>query len=159
MFNVFVLFCGGSIRLLSSLLVCLFHFFPLDFLFGYPMNFVRWTNMTVLLLLIYIQLGCLVCCQTIAIPMSTNCAPLLAYMFLLTLKYHYLAQLAKPDIHQARKFNYWYIYIKCTVWCMSVCLLSTMYSFSFRCIYTKFYTGARMYLGYDVTKICVRRLS
>jgi hypothetical protein len=60
---------------------------------------------------IYIQFGGTVFQQTIGIPMGTNCAPLLADLFLLTYEYDYLAQLTKKDIHQARKFNLSFRYI------------------------------------------------
>jgi hypothetical protein len=48
---------------------------------------------------------------------------------------------------------YLYIYTKCSVSCLYVCLLSTMHSFSFHRIYTKFSMGACMYLGYVSTLI------
>ena len=49
--------------------------------------------------------------QTIGIPMSTNCAPFLANLYLYALEFQFLEKLSKKDIFLARKFSNSYRYI------------------------------------------------
>ena len=50
--------------------------------------------------------------QVVGIPMGTNCAPLLAYLFLCSYESEFLQNLVKyMKIHEARAFNFTYRYI------------------------------------------------
>ena len=50
--------------------------------------------------------------QVVGIPMGTNCAPLLAYLFLLSYESEFLQNIVKHQkIHEARAFNFTYRYI------------------------------------------------
>ena len=61
---------------------------------------------------IFIKLGPLVFRQTIGIPMGTDCAPLLADLFLYSYEYEFLESLTKSKaLHSARKFNLSFRYI------------------------------------------------
>jgi len=52
---------------------------------------------------IYILNGDTIYRQTIGIPMGTNCAPLLADLFLHYYEYDFIMKLKKKDVHKARK--------------------------------------------------------
>ena len=43
--------------------------------------------------------------QCVGIPMGTDCAPLLAKLFLFYYEYNYMKNLIKRDIWAARRFN------------------------------------------------------
>ena len=47
--------------------------------------------------------------QVVGIPMGTNCAPLLADLFLYSYESEFLQKLVKDKIHEARAFNFTYI--------------------------------------------------
>jgi hypothetical protein len=49
--------------------------------------------------------------QVVGIPMGTNCAPLLADLFLYSYESEFLPKLVKDKIHEARAFNFTYRYI------------------------------------------------
>ena len=49
--------------------------------------------------------------QTVGIPMGTNCAPLLADLFLYSFEAEFLDRLKKQDKHLARSFNFSFRYI------------------------------------------------
>ena len=49
--------------------------------------------------------------QVVGIPMGTNCAPLLADLFLYSYESEFLQKLVKYKIHEARAFNFTYRYI------------------------------------------------
>ena len=49
--------------------------------------------------------------QVVGIPMGTNCAPLLADLFLYSYESEFLQKLVKDKIHEARAFNFTYRYI------------------------------------------------
>ena len=54
---------------------------------------------------IYVNIGNTVCRQCVGIPMGTDCAPLLANLFLFYYEYKYMKNLIKNNIWVARKFN------------------------------------------------------
>ena len=61
---------------------------------------------------IYIKFGAELFRQIIGIPMGTNCAPLLANLYLFSYEYDFMMNLLKKkQLHLARKFNFSYRYI------------------------------------------------
>ena len=54
---------------------------------------------------IYVNVGNGVYRQCVGIPMGTDCAPLLANLFLFFYEYRYMKSLIKSIIHMARRFN------------------------------------------------------
>ena len=54
---------------------------------------------------IYIQIGSAVYQQTIGIPMSTDCAPLVADLFLFSYEFEFMKSLIRTDLSVAAKFN------------------------------------------------------
>ncbi len=61
---------------------------------------------------IYIKLGDEIFRQIIGIPMGTNCAPLLANLYLFSYEYDFMMKLLKKKkLHLARKFNFTFRYI------------------------------------------------
>ena len=54
---------------------------------------------------IYVNVGNGVYRQCVGIPMGTDCAPLLANLFLFFYEYRYMKSLIKSNIHMARRFN------------------------------------------------------
>lgn len=60
---------------------------------------------------IYVNVGNTVYRQCVGIPMGTDCAPLLANLFLFFYEYKYMRNLMKNNIFEARKFNYTMRYI------------------------------------------------
>ena len=60
---------------------------------------------------IYIRVGNRVFRQIVGIPMGTDCAPLLANMFLFYYEYKYIKELIRTNLHLAMKFNYTFRYI------------------------------------------------
>ena len=61
---------------------------------------------------IYIKFGAELFRQIIGIPMGTNCAPLLANLYLFSYEYDFMMNLLKKkQLHLARKFNFSYGYI------------------------------------------------
>ena len=54
---------------------------------------------------IYVNVGNGVYRQCVGIPMGTDCAPLLANLFLFFYEYKYMKGLIKNNIHMARRFN------------------------------------------------------
>ena len=55
---------------------------------------------------IFIRVGNKVFRQTIGIPMGTDCAPLLANLFLFYYEYHYMKNLIRDNQCLAKSFNY-----------------------------------------------------
>jgi hypothetical protein len=61
---------------------------------------------------IFVSFGGTLFQQVIGIPMGTNCAPLLADLFLYSYESEFLQKLVKDKkIHEARAFNFTYRYI------------------------------------------------
>ena len=60
---------------------------------------------------IYVKFGSSLFRQSIGIPMGTDCAPLLADLFLHYYEYNFMNDLMKANIHLARKFNSTFRYI------------------------------------------------
>ena len=60
---------------------------------------------------IFVQFGGRMFQQTVGIPMGTNCAPLLADLFLYSFEAEFLDGLKKKDKHLARSFNFSFRYI------------------------------------------------
>ena len=60
---------------------------------------------------IYVIFGPYLFRQTIGIPMGTDCAPLLADLFLHFYEYNFMTEMMKTNIHIARKFNDTFRYI------------------------------------------------
>ena len=60
---------------------------------------------------IYVNVGNGVYRQCVGIPMGTDCAPLLANLFLFFYEYRYMKSLIKSNIHMARRFNNTMCYI------------------------------------------------
>ena len=60
---------------------------------------------------IFIRAGNKVFRKTIGIPMGTDCAPLLANLFLFYYEYHYMKKLIRDNQCLAKKFNYRLRYI------------------------------------------------
>ena len=60
---------------------------------------------------IFIRVGNKVFRQTIGIPMGTDCAPLLANLFLFYYEYHYMKNLIRDNQCLAKSFNYTVRYI------------------------------------------------
>ena len=60
---------------------------------------------------IYIRFGDSVFRQVIGIPMGTNCAPLLANLYLFYHEYNFLMKMAKDKNYHARSFNLTFRYI------------------------------------------------
>ena len=61
---------------------------------------------------IYISFGTQLFRQTIGIPMGTNCAPLLADLYLFAYEYEFMKSLVSTKkLHLARKFNFTFRYI------------------------------------------------
>ena len=61
---------------------------------------------------IYVKFGSTLYQQHIGIPMGTNCAPLLADLYLFTYEYDYMQRLIKKkELHKAKSFNFTYRYI------------------------------------------------
>ena len=54
---------------------------------------------------IYIKVGNKVFRQQVGIPMGTDCAPLLANLFLFYYEYGYMKNLVKDNLQAAMKFN------------------------------------------------------
>ena len=54
---------------------------------------------------IYVSIGNRVYIQCVGIPMGTDCAPLLANLFLFFYEYSYMRDLIKTDLVLAKKFN------------------------------------------------------
>ena len=54
---------------------------------------------------IYVCVGNRIYRQCVGIPMGTDCAPLLANLFLFYYEYNYMKNLIKQDIWAARRFN------------------------------------------------------
>ena len=54
---------------------------------------------------IYIQIGSAVYQQTIGIPMGTDCAPLVADLFLFSYEFEFMKSLIRTDLSVAAKFN------------------------------------------------------
>ena len=54
---------------------------------------------------VYVNVGNKVYRQCVGIPMGTDCAPLLANLFLFFYEYRYMKNLIKNDIFMARRFN------------------------------------------------------
>ena len=54
---------------------------------------------------IYIQIGSAVYQQTIGIPMGTDCAPLVAYLFLFSYEFGFMKSLIRTDLSVAAKFS------------------------------------------------------
>ena len=54
---------------------------------------------------LYIKVGNKVFRQQVGIPMGTNCAPLLANLFLFYYEYEYMKNLVKDNLQAAMKFN------------------------------------------------------
>ena len=70
------------------------------------MSFVLFVYMyTYLIDNIYVSVGNKVYRQCVGIPMGTDCAPLLANLFLFSYEYRYMRGLIKSNILMARKFN------------------------------------------------------
>ena len=60
---------------------------------------------------IYIQVGTVVFKQSVGIPMGTDCAPLIADLFLFSFEFDFRKGLIRKDLAAARKFNKTYRYI------------------------------------------------
>ena len=60
---------------------------------------------------IYVSIGNRVYTQRVGIPMGTDCAPLLANLFLFFYEYKYMKNLIKNNIILAKKFNNTMMYI------------------------------------------------
>jgi hypothetical protein len=61
---------------------------------------------------IFVSFGGTLFQQVVGIPMGTNCAPLLADLFLYLYESEFLQKLVKDEkIHEARAFNFTYRYI------------------------------------------------
>ena len=60
---------------------------------------------------IFVQFGQELFQQVIGIPMGTNCAPLLADLFLYSYEAEFMQTLQRDDKHLARKFNFTFRYI------------------------------------------------
>jgi hypothetical protein len=61
---------------------------------------------------IFVSFGGILFQQVVGIPMGTNCAPLLAELFLYSYESEFLQKLVKDKkIHEARTFNFTYRYI------------------------------------------------
>ena len=60
---------------------------------------------------IYVKFGSYMFRQSIGIPMGTDCAPLLADLFLHHYEYNFMQSMIKSNIVNARKFNYTFRYI------------------------------------------------
>ena len=60
---------------------------------------------------IFVSFGGTLFQQVVGIPMGTNCAPLLADLFLYSYESEFLQKLVKYKIHEARAFNFTYRYI------------------------------------------------
>ena len=61
---------------------------------------------------IFVSFGGILFQQVVGIPMGTNCAPLLAELFLYSYESEFLQKLVKDKkIHEARAFNFTYRYI------------------------------------------------
>ena len=61
---------------------------------------------------IFVSFGGILFQQVVGIPMGTNCAPLLADLFLYSYESEFLQKLVKDKkIHEARAFNFTYRYI------------------------------------------------
>ena len=61
---------------------------------------------------IFVSFGGTLFQQVVGIPMGTNCAPLLADLFLYSYESEFLQKLVKDQkIHEARAFNFTYRYI------------------------------------------------
>ena len=61
---------------------------------------------------IFVSFGGILFPQVVGIPMGTNCAPLLADLFLYSYESEFLQKLVKDKkIHEARAFNFTYRYI------------------------------------------------
>ena len=60
---------------------------------------------------IYVKFGTRLFRQTVGIPMGTDCAPLLADLFLHYYEFEFMQLAMKRDIHLARKFNSTFRYI------------------------------------------------
>ena len=54
---------------------------------------------------IYVNVGNQVYRQCVGVPMGTDCAPLLANLFLFFYENRYMKSLIKSNIHMARRFN------------------------------------------------------
>ena len=54
---------------------------------------------------VYVNVGNKVYRQCVGIPMGTDCAPLLANLFLFFYEYRYMKNLIKNDIFMAKRFN------------------------------------------------------
>jgi hypothetical protein len=61
---------------------------------------------------IFVSFGGILFQQVVGIPMGTNCAPLLADLFLYSYESEFLQKFVKDKkIHEARAFNFTYRYI------------------------------------------------
>ena len=60
---------------------------------------------------IYIKVGNRVFRQQVGIPMGTDCAPVLANLFLFYYEYQYMKELIKNNLRLAKRFNYTMRYI------------------------------------------------
>ena len=60
---------------------------------------------------IYVKFGSQIFRQTIGIPMGTDCAPVLADLFLHHYEFKFMKELMETNINLARKFNYTFRYI------------------------------------------------
>ena len=60
---------------------------------------------------IYIHVGSVVFQQAIGIPMGTDCAPLIADLFLFSFEFEFMKKLIRMDISVTRKFNKTFRYI------------------------------------------------
>ena len=60
---------------------------------------------------IFVSVGNKVFCQCIGIPMDTDCAPLLANLYLFHYEYKFMKQLMKNDIYKAIRFSKTFTYI------------------------------------------------
>ena len=54
---------------------------------------------------IYVHVGNKVFRQCIGIPMGTDCAPLLASLYLFHFEYEYMKDLLKHNMHKAKQFS------------------------------------------------------
>ena len=69
-------------------------------------------NLVILIDNIFVSFGGILFQQVVGIPMGTNCAPLLAELFLYSYESEFLQKLVKDKkIHEARAFNFTYRYI------------------------------------------------
>ena len=71
---------------------------------------------------IFIRVGNKVFRQTVGIPMGTDCAPLLANLFLFYYEYHYMKKLIRDNQCLAKYFNYTvrYIHVRTCRWSFDI---------------------------------------